>query len=264
MRIATWNVTSIKMRAGHVLNWLTATQTDVLCLQELKVETRLFPYEAFQEAGYEAHVFGQKTYNGVAVLLRKETTREAQPFTQNIPGFDDPQSRLLGVSFSTAAGPMRVLSAYFPNGAEVASEKFTYKLAWINALSAYLKPLVKEALPLFLCGDFNIAPEDLDCWNPALWEGNILVSPEERAAFRDLLALGLKDSFRLFEAETKAYTWWDYRMLGFQKNHGMRINHILVNDAAAKLLAGATIDRAPRKLEKPSDHTPYVIELSIS
>ena len=258
MRVATWNVNSLKVRIGHVADWLASTKTDLLCLQELKTEETAFAEEALGSIGYGLLAFGQKTYNGVAIAFRRESARPEGPVERNIPSFDDAQARFIRSRFDTAAGVIDLASAYFPNGQEVGSEKFAYKLSWIRALRDHLSRTV-GATPFCLAGDFNIAPEDADCWNPALWEGSILVSPEERAAFAGLLELGLTDAFRAFEQPPKSFSWWDYRMLGFQKNHGMRIDHLLVNAPLRERLGFASIDRAPRKLPKPSDHAPCVI-----
>ena len=261
MRIATWNVNSLKMRLDHVLKWLSETQTDILCLQELKMVDELFPIEAIRDIGYDACWLGQKTYNGVAILFKKEACKEPKGIIKNIPGFEDEQKRLIAAEFSTAAGNLRIVCGYFPNGSEVGSEKFAYKLQWLSALTAWLKGELSMHPQLALLGDFNIAPDDRDVWDPKGWEGNILVSPQERQAFSNLLNLGLWDSFRLFDQPEKRYTWWDYRMLGFQKNHGLRIDHILVSEALKAKIKAVDIDKMPRKWTKPSDHTPYWIEI---
>ena len=261
MRIATWNVNSLKMRLDHVLKWLSETQTDILCLQELKMVDELFPIEAIRDIGYDALWFGQKTYNGVAILFKKDTCKEPKEIIKNIPGFEDEQKRLIAADFATASGDLRIVCGYFPNGSEVGSEKFSYKLQWLAALTAWLKGELSSHPQLALLGDFNIAPDDRDVWDPKGWEGNILVSPEERQAFSNLLDLGLWDSFRLFDQPEKRYTWWDYRMLGFQKNHGLRIDHILVSESLKAKIKAVDIDKAPRKWTKPSDHTPYWIEI---
>lgn len=261
MRIATWNVNSLKMRLGHVIDWLNQTQTDILCLQELKMGDELFPIEAIRDIGYDGIWYGQKTYNGVAILFKKDTCGEPREIVKNIPGFEDEQKRLIAAHLPTTAGDMRVICGYFPNGSEVGSEKFAYKLQWLSALTDWLEDELSNHQQLALLGDFNIAPDDRDVWDPKGWEGNILVSPQERQAFSNLLQLGLWDSFRLFDQPEKRYTWWDYRMLGFQKNHGLRIDHILVSDALKAKIKAVDIDKAPRKWAKPSDHTPYWIEI---
>ncbi len=259
MQLATWNVNSLKMRIGHVTDWLTATGCDILCLQELKMTDEMFPAASLEAAGYGAIWCGQKTYNGVAILFRKETVETPVQVVKNIPTFADEQKRLIAGTFNTEIGQVRVVCGYFPNGAEVGCEKFHYKLEWLEHLRLWLTEELKAHHRLALLGDFNIAPDDRDVWNPKAWEGNILVSPEERAAFKALLDLGLFDTFRQFEQPENLFTWWDYRMLGFQKNHGLRIDHILVSEELKGLLKSAQIDKAPRKWPKPSDHTPYLI-----
>lgn len=262
MRIATWNVNSLKVRLEHVCRWLQETKTDVLCLQELKMAHELFPIDALQAIGYGAVWTGQKTYNGVAILYRKETLSNPRDSVINIPSLEDTQQRLVATTLATPVGDVRFVSAYFPNGAEVGCDKYAYKLTWLEHLTAWLKTEMAAHPKLALLGDFNIAPEDRDVWNPKAWEGNILVSPAERAAFQRLLDLGLHDTFRLFEQPEGLFTWWDYRMLGFQKNHGVRIDHILVTDSLKEKVLAAQIDKNPRKWTKPSDHTPFVIFFS--
>lgn len=261
MKIATWNVNSLKMRLPHVLDWLNQSQTDILCLQELKMTDDLFPIQALEDNGFGAVWSGQKTYNGVAIVYRKDKLGEPESIQKNIPIFPDEQKRLIASTFKTESGSLRIVCGYFPNGSEVGSEKFAYKLAWLKALNQWLKSQLQEYTQLALLGDFNIAPDDRDVWDPKGWEGNILVSPQERQAFNNLLSLGLSDSFRLFEQPEKRYTWWDYRMLGFQKNHGLRIDHILVSYALKPKVKLVDIDKEPRKWPKPSDHTPYWIEI---
>ncbi|MDY2898917.1 MAG: exodeoxyribonuclease III [Candidatus Aphodousia sp.] len=261
MKIATWNVNSLKMRLPHVIEWLKATQTDIVGLQELKIVDDLFPAQELAEIGYGAVWAGQKTYNGVAILYKLDTVQAPENLVRNIPGFDDEQRRLIAGDFETAAGNLRVVCGYFPNGAEVGCDKFIYKLDWLKALHTWLSTEVPTHPKFALMGDFNIAPDDRDVWDPAFWEGNILVSPQERAAFQSLLELGLNDSFRLFDQPAKIFSQWDYRMLGYQKNHGVRIDHILVSDALKDSVKSAQVDKAPRKWSKPSDHAPYWIEL---
>ncbi len=234
--------------------WLLENEPDVVCLQETKQEDSKFPYDALKQAGYEAVHIGQKTYNGVAILSRHPITN----VQRNIPGFDDEQQRVITADI----GGNRIVCAYFPNGQAIDSDKYHYKLRWIHALSAWLKIQLTEHPKLLLLGDYNIAPEDQDCHDPAAWIGQVLVSPAERNAFRELIDLGLHDSFRLFEQPEKSYSWWDYRMLGFRRNFGMRIDHILVSDALKTACKAAYIDKNPRRLERPSDHTPVILELS--
>ncbi len=254
MKFATWNVNSLNVRLPHVLDWLNATQPDVLCLQETKQEDSKFPYEALREIGYNAIHIGQKTYNGVAIVSR-HSLAEVQ---QNIPAFEDDQQRVIAATIHD----MRVVCAYIPNGQALDSDKYQYKLRWLNALQSWLKEELSRYPKLLLLGDYNIAPEDQDCHDPAAWVGQVLVSDLERAAFKQLLGLGLHDSFRLFEQPEKSFSWWDYRMAGFRRNLGMRIDHILVSDALKAQCVAAYIDKAPRKLERPSDHTPVVLELN--
>lgn len=251
MKIATWNVNSLKVRLPHVLDWLAESQADVLCLQETKTEDKNFPADALAEAGYRVVYSGQKTYNGVAILSKSEP----QDVVAGIPGFADEQKRVLA---ATVDG-VRIICVYIPNGQSVDSDKYRYKLSWLDALQAWLKDELKRYPKLALLGDYNIAPEDRDCYDPQAWQGNVLVSEPERAAFRALEQLGLRDSFRLFEQEEKAYSWWDYRMMAFRRNMGLRIDHILVSEALS--CSACSIDKAPRKLERPSDHTPVVAEV---
>lgn len=251
--LATWNVNSLTVRLPHVLDWLESQQPDVLCLQETKQENGKFPYEALQAAGYHAVHNGQKTYNGVAILSR-HALDEVQ---LDIPGFADVQKRVIA---ATVSG-IRVICAYVVNGQALDSDKYQYKLAWLQALERWLETELQQYPRLAVLGDYNIAPADADCHDPAAWEGQVLVSTPERAAFQRLLGLGLHDSFRLFNTEAGQYSWWDYRMAAFRRNLGMRIDHILVSDALRPLCTQCEIDRAPRKLERPSDHTPVVLTL---
>ena len=250
MKIAAWNVNSLKVRLPQLLDWLDVQQPDVLCLQETKLEDVNFPQQAIVDAGYAVVFHGQKTYNGVALLSRLGL--DVDDVVCNNPHFPDPQKRLIA---ATVQG-VRVISAYVPNGQEVGSDKYAYKLDWLAALERWLGEELAQHPQLALAGDFNIAPEDRDVHNPAAWAGQILCSDTEREAFRRLLALGLKDSFRLFEQPEKSFSWWDYRMLGFQKNLGLRIDHVLLSDALAAQCTAAGIDREMRKRERPSDHAP--------
>jgi exodeoxyribonuclease III len=254
MLIATWNVNSLKVRLPHVLDWLQHNKPDVLCLQELKQEDAQFPVAEFQAAGYQAVFSGQKTYNGVAILSKHALT----DVERNLPNFQDEQKRLIA---ATVNG-IRIVSVYVPNGQSVDSDKYQYKLAWLAALNAWLKEALQRYPKLAILGDYNIAPEDRDVYDPKGWEGNVLVSEAERAAFRGLIELGFKDSFRLFEQPEKSYSWWDYRMMAFRRNMGLRIDHILLSDELAGSCKAGYIDRAPRKLERPSDHAPVAAELA--
>ncbi len=223
-------------------------------MQETKQEDAKFPYEDLKNAGYHAIHNGQKTYNGVAILSKHEMT----DVVHGIAGFEDEQKRVI----SATINGVRVICVYVVNGQAVDSEKYDYKMRWLTALNHWLTDELKKYPKLVILGDYNIAPDDRDCHDPVAWEGNILVSPRERDAFEDLLALGLHDSFRLFETGEGHFSWWDYRMMGFRRNHGMRIDHILVSDALKEKCVSCTIDKAPRKLERPSDHTPVVLEVS--
>lgn len=254
MKLATWNVNSLNVRLPHVLDWLAENPIDVLCLQETKQEDAKFPYEDLKNAGYHAIHSGQKTYNGVAIL----STHEMTEIEHGIAGFEDEQKRVI----SATINGVRVICVYVVNGQAVDSEKYDYKMRWLTALNNWLTGELLKYPKLVILGDYNIAPDDRDCHDPAAWEGNILVSPRERDAFEDLLALGLHDSFRLFEAGEGHFSWWDYRMMGFRRNLGMRIDHILVSDALKEKCVSCVIDKAPRKLERPSDHTPVVLEVS--
>jgi exodeoxyribonuclease-3 len=253
MKLATWNVNSLKVRLPHVLDWLAAQRPDVLCLQETKLEDRVFPAAELAAAGYQSVCHGQKTYNGVAILSRQplEDVRHA------IDGLDDPQARLIAAT----VGGLRVVCGYFPNGQAVGSDKYAYKLRWLAALHRQLEGELAATPELVLLGDFNIAPEDRDVHDPAAWRDQILCSDAERAAFADLIGLGLKDAFRLFEQPERTFSWWDYRMMAHQRNMGLRIDHILVGEALAGRCRACSIDRAPRRLERPSDHAPVVVEI---
>jgi len=253
MKIATWNVNSLAVRLPQLLEWLAATQPDAVCLQETKLTDDKFPHAEIEAAGYRAEWFGQKTYNGVALLSKTVAT----DIVKNIPGFDDEQARVI----TGTVNGVRLIGAYVVNGQALDSEKFAYKMRWLDALRAFVASELAVHSRLALLGDFNIAPEDRDVHDPAAWVGQVLVSPEERAHFVKLQALGLHDSFRLFEQAPKTYSWWDYRMLGFQKNKGLRIDHIMVSEALKSQVTSCVIDRAMRKKEKPSDHAPVIAEI---
>ena len=254
MRLASWNVNSLKVRLPQLLEWLAEKQPDVVCLQETKLEDANFPQAEIEATGYQVAFSGQKTYNGVALLARGEL---ANVVCGN-PHFADPQKRLIAATI----GGVRVICAYVPNGQAVGSDKYAYKLAWLDALHDWIGEQLAENPQLALAGDFNIAPDDRDVHDPAAWAGQILCSDAERAAFTRLLALGLKDSFRLFEQPEKSFSWWDYRMLGFQRNRGLRIDHILLSTPLAERCRAAAIDREMRKLERPSDHAPVIAEIA--
>lgn len=258
MKLATWNVNSLKVRLPQVLEWLKLQPVDVLGLQELKLTDDKFPVDALREAGYQALFAGQKTYNGVALLIRDGLAFDQDHVVRNIPGLEDEQKRVIT---ATVEG-IRVISAYFPNGQAVGSEKFVYKLNWLAALHGWLASEIQAFPNLALGGDFNIAPEDRDVHDPAAWVGQNLVSPEERAEFQRLLALGLVDAFRKFEQPEKLFTWWDYRMMGFRRNAGLRIDHWLLSAPLAARCVRCDIDKVPRKWEQPSDHAPVVVEIA--
>lgn len=254
MRLATWNVNSLKVRLPQLLDWLAARRPDVVCLQETKLEDEAFPRMELEAAGYQAAFAGQKTYNGVAILSRMPL----HDVQAGIPGFADEQKRLIAAT----AGNVRVVCGYFPNGQSVGSDKYAYKLKWIEALTAWLREELGRHPRLALAGDYNIAPEERDVHDPKAWEGQVLFSEPERAAFRALQALGLKDAFRLFEQPERIYTWWDYRMMAFRRNMGLRIDHILLSDALARGCTACTVDKEVRKAERPSDHAPVIAELA--
>jgi exodeoxyribonuclease III len=253
--LATWNVNSLNVRLPHVLDWLKANPIDVLCLQETKQEDIKFPYEDLQNAGYHAIHNGQKTYNGVAIL----STHEMTDVEHGIAGFEDEQKRVI----SATINGVRVICVYVVNGQAVDSEKYDYKMRWLTALNGWLIEELKKYPNLVILGDYNIAPDDRDCHDPEAWQGEVLVSPRERDAFEELIELGLHDSFRLFESDGGYYSWWDYRMMGFRRNRGMRIDHILVSDLLKDKCVSCVIDKAPRKLERPSDHTPVVLTVNL-
>jgi exodeoxyribonuclease-3 len=252
MKLATWNVNSLKVRLPHLLDWVGRHAPDVVCLQETKLEDPKFPAAELAAAGYHSLYSGQKTYNGVAILAK---TSGADPVVM-IPDFADEQKRVLA---ATVDG-VRVICLYVPNGQSVGSEKYEYKLRWLTAVTAWLKDELARHPKLAVLGDYNIAPEPRDVHDPAAWEGQVLFSEPERAAFRALEALGLKDTFRLFEQPEGSYSWWDYRMNAFRRKMGLRIDHILASAALAATCRSCTIDVEPRRLERPSDHAPVLAE----
>jgi exodeoxyribonuclease-3 len=255
MKLATWNVNSLSVRLPQVLDWLQANPVDVLALQELKLTDDKFPFDAFTAAGYQANCFGQKTYNGVALLSRTP----ASNVVKNIPSFDDDMARVI----TGTVGGVRVIGAYFPNGQEPGSDKFEYKMEWLTALRRWVKEELATHPQLVLMGDYNITFDDADVWDPVGLEGTIHCTEDERYHLRALIALGLHDSHRLFEQAPKSFSWWDYRDFGFKRNRGLRIDHILVSNALRPLVKSCTIDKTPRKNERPSDHAPVVVELSL-
>jgi exodeoxyribonuclease III len=248
MKLVTWNVNSLNVRLPHVEGWLASAAPDVLCLQEIKMEDAKFPRAAIEAAGYQVVFDGQKTYNGVAIISRSAP----EDVSRGIPGFADEQKRVIAATIDG----VRVICVYIPNGQSLDSDKYQYKLAWLEALTGYLRDELARHPDLALLGDYNIAPEDRDVHDPKAWEGQVLVSEPERAAFRRMVDLGLSDSFRLFEQPEKSFTWWDYRMNGFKRNLGLRIDHVLLSGSLAARCRASSIDVEPRKLERPSDHTP--------
>lgn len=255
MKIATWNVNSLNVRLPHVLEWLAANEPDVLVLQEIKQVTEAFAGDAFTEAGYKSVASGQKTYNGVATICREEPL---DPIT-DFPGFDDPQRRIL----ATTINGVRVVDLYVPNGQAVGSEKYEYKLSWLEALRKFLKAELESHENLVVLGDFNIAPEDRDVYDAEKWGDAILCSPREREALGELFKLGMSDVFRQFDQAEKSFSWWDYRAAGFRRNAGLRIDLILASSAMAETCQASYVDKEPRTWERPSDHTPVVAEFAI-
>ena len=260
MKITTWNVNSLTARLARAENWLRANQSDVLCLQELKLETQKFPHEIFDALGYRAAVFGQKTYNGVAIIAKKSLP-EFTDVVMGVPGYDDEQRRAIAVTI----GDLRVIDLYVVNGQSLESDKFQYKLRWLDAVSAWLATERAKYEKLVLLGDFNIAPTDADVHDPVLWAGQVLCTDQERAVFKHWIGLDLVDCFRKFEHPPKTFSWWDYRMLGFPKNLGLRIDHILASPAMANTCTACVIDRNERKGrgdDRPSDHAPVTATFS--
>ena len=254
MKLATWNVNSLAVRLPQVLDWLAANPVDVLALQELKMTDDKFPADAFQAAGYSSQWFGQKTYNGVALLTRTPATE----VVKNIPGFDDDMARVIT---GTVEG-VRVIGAYFPNGQAPGTDKFEYKMEWLKGLRHWVKAELERHPQLVLMGDYNITFDDLDVWDPEGMREQIHCTEDERYHLRALIALGLHDSYRLFDQPAKSYSWWDYRDFGFRRNRGMRIDHILISNALKDKATACTIDKTPRSNERPSDHTPVVLTLN--
>ena len=257
MKLATWNVNSLTVRLPQVLDWLSAQTAeggiDVLALQETKTTDDKFPQTDIEAAGYHVVFFGQKTYNGVALIAKHPMTE----VVHNIPGFADDMARVIT---ATVKG-VRVVGAYFPNGQAPDSDKFVYKMAWLTALQTFIKDELSRHDKLVLMGDFNITWDDLDVWDPVALAGTIHCTDEERAHFKALLDVGMVDAFRLFEQAPKSYSWWDYREFGFKRNRGLRIDHILVSSALVKSVSACVIDKTPRKNERPSDHTPVIVTL---
>lgn len=254
MKLATWNVNSLKVRLPQVLAWAGKQRPDVLCLQETKLEDVNFPRAEIEAAGYRVLFSGQKTYNGVAILSREPATGTVTA----IPAFPDEQKRVLAATI----GGVRIACLYVPNGESVGSEKYQYKLRWLSAAREWLKDEISRNARLAVLGDFNVAPEARDVHDPELWEGKVLFSEPERAALRHLGEIGLSDAFRLFDQPAGAFTWWDYRMNGFRRKRGLRIDHILLSEPLAKQCTSCTIDIEPRGAERPSDHAPVIAEVN--
>jgi exodeoxyribonuclease-3 len=258
MKLASWNVNSLKVRLPQLLDWLAGHAPDIVCLQETKLGDDRFPLLELEAAGYRCAFSGQKTYNGVAILSRGPLA----DVTAGMPVFPDEQKRLIAATVGQGAQAIRVVCAYVPNGQAVGSEKYEYKLKWLAALRTWLQEELRRTTRLVVLGDYNVAPADEDVQDAKAWEGQVLCSAAEREAFRNLLALGLKDAFRLFTQE-KSFTWWDYRMNAFRRNLGLRIDHVLLSLELASRCSACTIDVEPRRLERPSDHAPIMAELEI-
>jgi exodeoxyribonuclease-3 len=259
MKIATWNVNSLSVRLPQVLAWLEANPVDALCLQELKLTDDKFPLEALAAAGYQSAVFGQKTYNGVAILSRAP----GRNVVKNIVGFADEQSRVIAATLDTPQGELRLVNGYFVNGQEPGSEKFAYKMKWLDGLRHWLRDELAAHTKLVLVGDFNITTDDRDTYDAEGLRETIHHTTEEREQLQALLALGLHDAFRLFEQPEKSYSWWDYREFGFRRNRGLRIDYILVSDVLKPAVTSCVIDKLPRKNERPSDHAPVLADLNL-
>jgi exodeoxyribonuclease-3 len=259
MKLASWNVNSLKVRLPHLLEWLAGQAPEIVCLQEIKLENAKFPLAEIEAAGYRCAWSGQKTYNGVAILSRAALSEVATA----MPAFPDEQKRVIAASVGEGEDALRVVCAYVPNGQAVDSEKYEYKLKWLSAFRSWLDEELRRHPRLAVLGDYNIAPADEDVHDPKAWEGQILCSSRERQAFQTLLALGLKDGFRLFTQPEQSFTWWDYRMNAFKRNLGLRIDHVLLSPDLASRCRACTIDVEPRRLERPSDHAPVIADLEI-
>jgi exodeoxyribonuclease III len=261
VKIATWNVNSLTIRLPQVIDWLTANPVDALCLQELKLTDEKFPVAELAAVGYRSHFFGQKTYNGVALLTRTETVASVDAVVKNIPGFADEQSRIIAGTLATAQGAVRLVNGYFVNGQAPGTDKFEYKMKWLDALRAWLQTELAQHPQLVVVGDFNITTDDKDTYDPEGLRETIHHTTEERDHLQALFKIGLHDAFRLFEQPEKSYSWWDYREFAFRRNRGMRIDYTLVSEALKPLVTACVIDKLPRKNERPSDHTPVIVSL---
>ncbi len=254
-KIATWNVNSLRVRLPQVLTWLVDVKPDVLALQETKLPDADFPIDIIHEAGYQAVYSGQRTYNGMAIFAREDMS----DIVTDIPELEDPQRRVLCVTINN----LRILNIYIPNGESVASEKYQYKLNWLHKLDLYLKHELNQYPNMIVLGDFNIAPEEIDVYDPKAWEGCVLFSKPERAAFHDMLQVGFQDCFRELSPNEKNFSWWDYRLNAYKRNLGLRIDHVLASNALFPHCIKCYIDKAPRGWERPSDHAPVIAEFQM-
>lgn len=254
LKVATWNVNSLNVRLPHVLAWCDVAQPDILALQETKLTDDRFPVDELRDAGYHSVYSGQKTYNGVAILSREP----ALEIVTDIDSLDDPQRRILAVTI----GDVRVINLYVVNGSEVGSEKFAYKLHWLEQVTGWIASEMQRFEKLIVMGDFNITPDDRDVHDPISWKEKILCSTPEREALQRMLDLGLSDTFRQFDQEEKIWSWWDYRMAAFRRNMGLRIDLVLASEALAKICSASYIDKEPRRQDRPSDHAPAIAEFS--
>ena len=255
MQIATWNVNSLKVRLPQVIDWLKTTNCDVLALQELKQDNDNFPLAAFAGIGYNCAFNGQKTYNGVAIISK----HQLEDICLDIPGYTDVQKRVI----SSTINGVRVICAYIVNGESITSGKYIYKLTWLNEFHNFISATMQTHAKLVVLGDFNIAPHDIDVYDPSAFAGQVLCTDKERAAWHGLIQLGLHDSFRIFNQEPRQYSWWDYRNFAFRRKLGLRIDHILISEQVKELAKSCEIDVLPRKNERPSDHTPVVLTLNL-
>jgi exodeoxyribonuclease-3 len=255
VKIASWNVNSLRVRLDHVLTWVGSAAPDVLALQETKLRDEDFPVDTFSALGYHAAFSGQPTYNGVAILSKQP----ASELSAEIEGFEDSQRRVLGANICG----LRILNLYVPNGQTVSSEKYRYKLAWLDALTRQLRNDLRRYDHCVVLGDYNIAPEDRDVHDPKAWAGKVLCSEPERKALNNILALGFRDTFRLFPQHEKSFSWWDYRAAGFRRNRGLRIDLVLASDSLSAYCGAASIDVEPRRWERPSDHAPVIAEFDL-
>ncbi|MBD2439070.1 exodeoxyribonuclease III [Nostoc sp. FACHB-110] len=260
MKIVTWNVNSIRTRLAHVINWLSENPVDVLCLQETKVVDSDFPRSPFVELGYHLYIWGQKAYNGVALISRQPLTDVSAGFTTILPEIEpvwDEQKRVI----TGVIEGIRIVNLYVPNGSAIGSEKYEYKLRWLTVLRKYLQLLLQSQSAICICGDFNIALESIDIHDKVNGENHVMATPAERQALRDVLELGFADAFRKFNSEAGHYSWWDYRAAAFRRNMGWRIDHHYLTPELYDRAKSCIIDVEPRKLTQPSDHTPVILEL---